>query len=467
VDEAPALSQPEAENTFPRRLVFALALSSMLTPLNSTMLSVVLAPIGREFHKPDGLLTQVLVTSYLITSIVMQAPAGKLGDRLGHRRTLAFGQVAFLVGSLAAYFAPTFLVLGLSRVIMATGGALIVPSASALLRLELPVDKRGQAFGAFGASMAFSAAIGPILGGFITSHASWRATFLVNLIVLPVAAWLASGGNEARKTDTPRPTLRGFRFDAVGSLLLGASLSAVVIGTRLAGTQRFAAIGLGIALGIAFGVWEQRHPEPVVDLTLLARPVFVAGGMIIGLHNLALYSMLFELPSALDKVLGLGTGTAGPMLGSLMIAMVLTGPVAGRLADRLGARTLAVVGCSIALLGMGVLVILPLRGPSSVIPGLVLMGIGLGLSAAPSQASAMNAAPRESSGVAAAVLATMRYLGGVVGIVILGFVWHGSNDRAVALADHHVALYVFGSALAAALGFAMLLPRDAPRVEGR
>lgn len=450
----------EAPRDFPRRLVVALVLSSMLTPLNSTMLSVVLGPIGREFRQPDGMLTHVLVTSYLITSIVMQAPAGKLGDRLGHRTTLAYGQVAFLVGSLAAFLAPTFALLGLARVVMATGGALIVPSATALLRIELPPQKRGQAFGAFGAAMALSAAIGPVIGGFITEHASWRATFLVNLLVLPIAARLARTPHPT--SSAPGATLRGFRFDWVGSLLIGASLAAVVVGTRLDGTARVVTMAGGVAVGLAFGLWERRHPEPVVDLSLLTRKVFVAGGMIIALHNLAMYALLFELPSALDKVLHLGTHRSGPLLGALMVSMVVASPIAGRLTDRLGARVVAVTGCTTALCGIGSLMLLPLTSPTSAIPGLVLMGLGLGLSASPAQVSAMSAVPPESSGVAAAMLATLRYLGGVTGIVILGFVWTGSSLPDVALAEHERTLHYFTASLALALACAMLLPTRTP-----
>lgn len=446
------------ERPFPRALVAALALSSMLTPLNSTMLSVVLGPIGREFHADDGFLTQLLVTSYLITSIVMQAPGGKLGDRLGHHRTLGFGQVAFLIGSLGAFLAPSVQLLGVARVLMATGGALIVPSASALLRLELPPEKRGQAFGAFGASMALSAAIGPPLGGFITSHFEWRATFLVNLLVLPVAAMLAKSAHSPAEQ---HGSLKGFRFDGVGSLLLGAALVACVVGARLDGTTRLAVLAAGIGIGVAFVLWERRHPEPVVDLTLLLRPVFVAGGMIIALQNLAMYSMLFELPQALTRIHHLDTKQVGPLLGALMVSMVVAAPIAGRLNDRFGARLVAVSGCLSTLIGVGYLIVTPLRGATSAIPGLVCLGVGLGLSSSPAQASAMNASPRESSGVAAAVLATMRYLGGVAGIVILGLVTTTTTDPVVALADHERALHYFAAALALALGFATMLPREA------
>ncbi|MEZ4326084.1 MAG: MFS transporter [Polyangiales bacterium] len=451
------------ERAFPRALVAALALSAMLSPLNSTMLSVVLTPIGREFDTGDAYLTQLLVTSYLITSIVMQAPGGKLGDRLGHRHALGLGQLAFLLGSLGAFIAPSENWLGLARVVMASGGALIVPSASALLRLELPPDKRGRAFGMFGSAMALSAAIGPPLGGFIAGHFGWRATFLVNLAVLPVAAGLARFGHSPHG---PSPSLRGFRFDGVGSLLLGAALTAVVVGARLEGALRWGTLAAGGAGVMAFYVWERRHPEPVVDLSLLTRPVFVAGGMVVALQNLAMYALLFELPIMLGKLDRPEPVDPGPLLGALMVSMVVASPIAGRLADHFGARPIAVSGCLSTLAGLGVLFVTPVDQTTRLIPGLVCLGLGLGLSSSPSQASAMTASPRESSGVAGALLATLRYLGGVLGIVLLGLVLHDDATGAVAAHDHTSALTCFGVALVGALGCALVLPGKAPPTTG-
>ncbi len=436
----------------------ALALSSMLTPLNSTMLSVVLGPIGREFREPETLLTQALVTSYLITSIVMQAPSGKLGDRWGHRRAVAIGQLLFALGSVAAMAAPSMITLGLARVIMAVGGALIVPSAGALLRLEIPPDRRGRAFGAFGASMAFSAAIGPVLGGFITAAASWRASFAVNLLVLPIAALLA-GRAPRKRVETTKP----FRFDLVGTVLLGLALTLAVVGSNSGiGTRRLGLYAAAALTVVVFVLWERRHPEPVVDLGLLRRPVFLAGGSVIALHNLAMYALLFELPSAMSRIGAVDEHGKGMMLGAMMLAMVVVSPISGRLADKLGARTLSLTGTTLAAAGMALLFHFGLGAMHQLVPALALFGVGLGLAASPAQASAMSAAPREESGMAAALLATMRYLGGVAGIVVLSLVWSAPSDPAAVVLEHGHALAVFGAALVLAIGAASVLPREAP-----
>lgn len=447
-----------ADAGFSRRLVAALALSSMLTPLNSTMLSVVLGPIGAEFHASETLLTQALVTSYLIMSIVMQAPSGKLGDRFGHRRAVAVGQGLFALGSLCAMFAPSTVMLALARIVMATGGALIVPSAGALLRLEVPPEKRGQAFGAFGASMALSAAIGPVIGDPIAAAISWRATFAVNLVVLPIAVLLA-GRTEPKIATSTKP----FRFDVLGSLMLGSALTLAVVGSNAhAGHNRPYLYGASALVTALFVAWEKRHAEPVVDLGLLRRPVFVAGGLVVALQNLAMYALLFELPGAMSRVGGAGHGSKGLMLGAMMLAMVIISPISGRLADAFGARRIATTGALLALLGMMLLYAFGLGSLTRLVPALALFGVGLGLTSSPAQASAMSAAPKEESGMAAALLATMRYLGGIAGIVVLSLVWTAPSDPAQVVAEHRSALLVFGAALATAVLVTLVLPKEAP-----
>lgn len=450
------------ERDFPRWLVAALALSSTLAPLNSTMISVALPSIGRDFREDPKLLTQAIVTSYLITSVVAQAPAGKLGDRWGHRRALAVGQVCFAFGSIAAMLSPSLPLLALSRVAMATAGALIVPSAGALLRLELPPERRGRAFGLFGASMALAAAIGPILGGALMRVASWRAVFAVNLVVLPVAALLAKLDPHVHEEP---PFTGNRRFDGIGAALLGVALATFVIGASAHGTSQLVLLGAGFVLLLAFVRWERDHEEPVVDLRLFREKIFVAGGLMISLHNLAMYALLFALPGLVQTVLHVDSHRTGPLLGAMMIAMVVASPISGRLSDRFGARIVAGTGTLLSLVGAVLMLLTPLTSVYSYVPSLICFGLGLGLSASPSQASAMNVAPRASSGAASGVLATMRYVGGIVGMIVLGLVVRGSHDASVAMADHRRALVVFSISLGIAFLCAMILPKEPARTE--
>jgi MFS family permease len=441
------------------RVVAATALASGLTPLNSTMLSVALRPIGATFHTGDATLTRSLVTSYLVTSIVMQAPCGKIGDQLGHRRALRLGQLVFGVGAILAVAAPSLVWLVIARVAMAAAGALIVPSAMALLRTELPPELRGRAFGVFGATMALAAALGPLIGGQIAFAVGWRAVFAVNLVLLPVSVFLAG---DSPSEPEPRAAKTRPTFDFLGTVLLAAALGSLVLGVGRRGALNLPLLVASPVLLAAFVMVERRHPAPVVDLSLLTRPVFVASGTLIALQNLAMYALLFELPTTCGIVLGAGANRTGGLLVAITAPMVVLAPVAGRMADAYGARKIAVLGALFAVAGIVALIVVPLVSIASAVPGLVLAGIGLGLSGAPAQSAGMSAAPADRGGVAAGMMATMRYLGGVAGTLALGIVLAPTDDPALALVAHRRALTIFLVALVLATGCALCLPTGRP-----
>lgn len=451
----------EARAAPPTRIIVATALASALAPLNSTMLSVALSSIGATLHESESTLTRAIVTPYLVASIVMQAPGGKLGDLLGHRRALALGQTLFAIGAVLAVAAPNLVALTVARVAMATAGALVVPSAMALLRNELPLELRGRAFGAFGATMSLAAAVGPLLGGQLTSLFGWRSVFAVNLVVLPISMLLARG--PAHAPTAPAKARAPIRFDWLGSVLLGVSLGAWVIGVGKGRAPNVALLGVGLVAFVAFVLHERRHATPVVDLSLLANLPFLSGGLIIALHNLAMYALLFELPTIAGIVLHADAHQTGPMLVSIMGPMVVFSLVAGRLTDALGPRTIAFVGTLSAAAGLSLLLFTPLDSMRSLVPGMVVVGAGLGLTTSPSQSASLGAVRPEQSGVAAGMMATLRYLGGIIGTLILSFVLVPTTDTAIAIAAHHAGLRVFLAATCLAIPFTWLLPAKVER----
>ncbi len=389
----------------PTRLVAAMALAAALAPLNSTMISVALPAIGKTFATSESVLTQALVTSYLLTSIVMQAPGGKLGDVFGHRRALVLGQVAFFAGAALAIASPSTLVLAAARVIMATGGAFIVPAATALLRTELPAARRGRAFGAFGATMALAASVGPIVGGTIAGAFGWRAMFAVTLLLVPATYVLArtpmdDGAPVTRPSITPSartpPWERMRAFDWQGTLLLAATLLTFVLGAgkRGGGGASPLLVVLSVVLFAAFIAVEKRVAQPVVTLSLFTRPAFVAGAAVIALHNFAMYALLFELPTVMGMVHGASASRTGPMLAALTVPMVVASPIAGRLADAWGARLTLLVGTLVALAGMLGLMASPLALRPPLLASLAALGFGFGLSTPPAQAPAWPARPK-------------------------------------------------------------------------
>jgi MFS family permease len=442
-----------------RRLLIALALSAALSPLNSTMIAVALPAIGRAFGHAPAALAHALVTSYLVASISLQAPGGRLGDVVGHRRALAIGQWIFVVGSVLGALAPELVTLVAARVVMALGGAVIIPAATALMRIELPVERRGRAFGAFSAVMGTAAMLGPLVGGLLEPRFGFRAIFAVNVPVLLASAALAGRAANAPGGEAPARPERP-RLDVVGTLLLAASLGAIVVGVKLAGSARALTLLAGGALVVPLVLHARRAPQPAVDLGLLRIPVLLAGSLVVALHNMGMYALLFLLPPTLERIFGLDAGATSRIVVAMMVAMVVAAPLAGRLADRLGARALALAGCLVAIAGMLLVRCAALDRPGSLVLPLVVVGVGMGLSAAPSQAAAMSAAPRDRSGAAAGLLSTMRYLGGVAGILVLEAVAHeGPVGAPEAAAELHRAADVFALGLVAATVAAAALPR--------
>lgn len=447
----------------PIGLLVALALSAALAPLNSTMVAVALPEMSRALHADSSVLRQGLVTSYLLTNIVLQSPGGKLGDRLGHRRSLALGQMVFAVGAAIAYLWPILPVLSASRVAMGAGAAILTPSATALLRTELPAAMRGRAFGAFGAVMALSAGTGPKVGALLVGHFGWTSIFLANVPVLLIAALLARvGASSAARAGAPERAHP--RFDVLGSVLLGASLLGIVLGLENAHLRWAAIFG---ALGLVpFVIWERRAADPVIDFSLFQRRTFVGGSVIIALQNLALYSILFELPQVAGRLFAVGPREVGNTLVAMMATMVVVSPFAGRASERFGARAMALCGCLLALAGMIVLALRPLHALTDAVPALVLLGAGLGLTSAPSQAAAMSDVPREKSGMAAGLTSTMRYFGGVAGLSVLGVVLTERRAPEGVMLEHQTAVVVFCAALLLACGCAFVLPGRASAKPG-
>ncbi|MDC3957054.1 MFS transporter [Polyangium jinanense] len=449
----------EPRPRIPARLLVAIALSASLAPLNSTMVAVALPEMSRDLHAESSVLRQGLVSSYLLTNIVLQSPGGKLGDRLGYRRAIALGQVLFALGAALAYVWPRLPGLTAARILMAAGGAILAPSAFALLRTELPAEVRGRAFGTLGAILGLSAGLGPKIGALLVTHFGWTSIFLANVPVLLVSAAVLHLGASA--TSRPNePAVARPRFDLLGSVLLGASLLGLVIGLENKDLRWAAALGV---LGfVPFALWERRAADPIIDFSLFRRRTFVAGSLLIAIQNFAMYSTLFELPQVAGRLFGAGPRDVGNTLVTMMAMMIVASPVAGRASERFGARAVALAGSALALGGMVLLVLLPFHSVTDAVPALGLLGLGLGLTSAPSQASSMNDVPREKSGMAAGLTSTMRYLGGIAGLTVLGLVLTESKVPEIARHEHATSIVIFCVSLVVTLGCALLLPGRLP-----
>lgn len=431
-------------------------IAAALAPLGSTMIAVALPSIGQELGVASSPLTQWLVSVYLIVSIAALSPGGKLGDNLGHRRTMGLGMVIYGAGSIVGFFFATLPSLVFARVGMAIGSALIVPACMATIRNRVPIERRPRTFGLFGAVMGMAAAAGPLLGGELTAWLGWRSVFIANIPLIAIAFAVMHFGRPVTSVRSAGHHPRTSRFDVVGSALLGLGLALIVVSVQ---TSSGSWIGLaGALLLVAFVLKERNVPEPVLDLSLFTDGRFVAGSAVIGLQNLAMYALLFQLPIFLEDVRGAEAGTAGRTLVWMMIAMIIFSPIGGRISERIGARLTVFAGCLLALAGLiaigsfnRIVVVM------DALPGLLLLGAGLGLSNPPSQAASMSAVDRSRAGMAGGAISTIRYIGGVIGISTLGYVL-GRSESGSAIEAHTSAIVVYAVALALAALCSLFLP---------
>lgn len=428
-------------------------------PLNSTMVAVAVPSIARTVDHDPTVVTQALVASYLITAIALQSLGGKVGDRVGYWRVFAIGQGAIALGAVIGFVSADLFVLAGARILMAVGGALAVPSTGALIRTRTAVARRGRAFGLFGALMAGAAALGPTLGGVLVDAFGWQSVFIANLPVLAASVLLVAG---VRRDVVGLPT---GTFDSPGSILLAASLVLIVLGVERADGTTVALLATGGALFGAF-CWREQHAEdPVIAFDLFRSVSFTAGAMLVCLQNLAMYALLFELPLVLEALFDLSAAETGRLLVVMLASMTVLSLVAGGLVDRFGSRVVAVTGSVLCLVGIGILLAGDLRSSGEVRLPLALLGVGLGLSGPAAQTASLSAITAERAGMAAGVSSTMRYLGGVAGIALLGQLLdlNGSNGQIVS--EHHAMVAVFAGVLGAGLVCALLLPgRSQPEV---
>jgi len=426
------------------------ALGAALTPLNSTMVAVALPALADQFASPPAAVTVFVVTGYLIATLVLSVPAGSVADRVGYSRALLWGRWMFAAGSIIGALAPTLSVVVIGRLLMASGGALINPTAMALLRISMPPDRRSRAFGTMGAVMGGAAAIGPALGDWITSALGWRMLFVINLPLL-VISWLFEPRVAPPATVGERRESAG--FDWPGSVLLGLALLLVTFATRTAAPLAYVlAAGAAVAF-IALLLHERRIDTPVLNLSFFRLRGFVAGAGVIATQNLAMYSLLIQIPFLF------GGGDDGARLGLAMIAMTLTmaatSPLGGRLVEWVGVRAVVSAGGLVAAAGVvGLTRLAPTARPAEIGVRLLLVGLGLGLSTGPANASAITAVPAHQSAMASATVSMLRYLGAIGGTVILSVALSGGQGGA----GSAFALWTFVAALVVSALLGLVLP---------
>ena len=373
---------------------------------------------------------QWTLDAYALTLAGLLLTSGVLADRYGRKLLFSIGLVIFTLGSLLCGLAVNPLMLIVSRSVQGVGGAAMFATSLALLGNSFRGKDRGTAFGIWGAVVGIATAVGPVLGGVITTEWSWRGIFLVNVpigvIALAVTLWRVE---ESKSPSPESPDLPGF-------VLFTAGLFGLVYGLIRAGETSWSDTGVivslaaGAVLLAAFGVTESRVAHPMFDLSLLRVPTFTGGSIAAFCMNGSLFAVLLYFVIYLQDVLGYSALGAGLRVAITSVAQLVTATLAGRFSERVPARWL--IGPGLLLVGIGLIVMGGITGESSwthLIPGFIVSGLGAGLVNPPLASTAIGVVPPERAGMASGVNSTFRQVGIAAGIAALGSIFTSAIGR--------------------------------------
>ncbi|MFC4069439.1 MFS transporter [Actinoplanes subglobosus] len=439
--------------------LLAVCLGTFLLLVDVTIVIVALPSIAAHLEAGPDDLAWVL-DGYALALAALLLGAGALADRYGRRVTYLTGLVLFGLSSLLCALAPTVDTLVAARVLQGVGGAAMFATTVAILNVTYRGRDRGIAFGVWGAVNGAATAAGPLAGGLLTEHLGWRWIFLVNLPIVVVAVWFTM------RTVTESRSDRAGRFDIPGTITFTLAATALVYGLIRAADDGWTAtavlgpLALGLAGTALFVAVERRSAAPMLDLALFRRPGFT--GLIIAafLCQAAAFAYLPFTTIWLQRVLGHGPVDAG-LLGALPLsgAALLVGALAGRFLQQ--ARPWITIGAGLLLVAAGDLAQSAVgadSGGAVLIPGLILVGLGVGVVLPVLSSAVLNEVPHERSGMAGGALNTFRQLGFAFGVAIFGTVFADvspqQNVYAGGLSD--AVVMAAGFALVAALTVVLL-----------
>jgi len=399
----------------------AVSFGLFMIMLDNTIVNVALPSIQRDLGIGISELEWV-VNGYALTFAVLMLTGGKLADMFGRRRIFIVGLVIFTAASLACGLATGATFLIGARIVQGVGSALMNPATLSIITATFPPRQRGMAIGIWAGVSAMALAIGPLVGGVISEHLDWGWIFFINVPVGIVAIVVAR-----LVIDESRDTSAEQRLDLPGLVTSAVGLFALTYGLIEANTygwtsarilSLFALAAVALAL---FVVLELRQRVPMLDLRLFRNSTFAGANATMMLIALAMFGVFFFVSLFVQNILGYSPTQAGATFLPMTVLIILVAPPAGKFSDRVGSRWL--MGAGMICVGTSLLVFSRLNAGSDfwdLLPGLLVGGIGMGLSMTPTTSAAMGSVPVDKAGVGSAVLNSMRQVGGSLGIAVMG-----------------------------------------------
>jgi EmrB/QacA subfamily drug resistance transporter len=452
----------------------AVAFGLFMIMLDNTIVNVALPAIEHSLHMSISSL-EWIVTAYALTFAALLITGGKLGDMFGRRKMFIVGLVVFTLASLACGLAPSAGFLIGARAVQGIGAALMNPATLSIITATFPPKERGQAIGIWAGVSALALAIGPLLGGLIVDNINWHWIFYVNVpvgIVGIVVSYFFI--TESRDTTHEQS------IDLPGLVTSGASLLALsyaLIEGNKHGWTSPEILGLFVGAAVllaAFILLEMHQRLPMLDLSLFKIGSFVGANLVAMLVSLGMFGVFFFISLYVQNVLGYSPTKAGAIFLPMTILIILVAPIAGKLSDRIGSRWL--MGAGMTIVGVSLLLYQRIglhTGFWSLLPQLMLGGLGMALTMSPMTSAAMGSVPVDKAGVGSGVLNSFRQMGGSLGIALMGAILlsyeHPTTSKQIASQQFvdglHAALLVSAVIAFAAAAVAIVLVRTKPAVE--
>ena len=422
------MNQTKTELTAnPWLILLVLCLGFFMILLDTTIVNIA---IPSMIDALGASLDQILwvLNAYILVYAVLLITAGRLGDMFGQRNMFALGLTIFTLASAACGLAQTTDQVTIARVVQGVGGALLTPQTLALITTIFPPERRGAAFGIWGAVAGVAAIAGPTLGGLIVTDWNWRWIFYVNVpvgIVALVASFVII------------PDLRAGRshhLDLQGVLLASAGLFGIVFGLIEGQRYNWGAIWgavtiweimiAGVVVLVGFVLWERAQDEPLIPLSLFSNRNFTLMNWVTATMSFGMLGLFFPITIYLQSALGMTALNAGLTVAPMSVISMFVAPFAGRLVDRIGGRFILMAGLGLFGVGMGMVAWSASATSTWVtfLPAFLVAGFGMGCIFAPLNTVAMRDVEPRRAGAASGVLNTTRQLGGVIGSAVVGAV---------------------------------------------
>jgi EmrB/QacA subfamily drug resistance transporter len=403
--------------------VAAVVLVAFVTALDNTLLTVAAATIGQDLSL-SAVAVERVGTAYLLPFAVLLLAGGRIADRWGRAETLLVGVVVFSLSSVVAAVAPNGDVLIAARALQGVGGAFLLPATLAVVATDLDGSVRRMAAGMWTAAIAVALSVGPVAGGVMTQLWGWRSVFALNLLAA-VPAGVAVVLSVPRRRAAAGRTRLGLPSLLAATVALIAGVDAL-LEWRQAGLRPVATATAAVVALFLFLRFERRGAQPLLPRRVWSHPVFAGGTVAQVMWGLGINGVFFFTPLYLQNVLGLGPAATGLMFLPVAVTVAVAVPIAGRAADRYSAAAVSAFGLALTAVGLAaVAVSAPDSGAAGLVPGLLVIGFGSGLTT-PLVDRVLSVMPPDSAGAASGVVSAARELSGALGIAVVGLVlaWH-------------------------------------------